>query len=125
MGQNNQFDVQKWNFDQKKSNLEHESISWNVHVGSWRNLFQSKWDIFHEFWMKMWDAIHSLLVGLMGVWREKKILSLEKVCFELRKKVEVSENFSFQTWKIFLTWKTWMEWKACNLDAISYFLTNN
>lgn len=83
----------KVKFRPKNSNLEHESTIWNFHVISWRNMFQSKLDVIHEFCMKMYEFNLELVSRSHGNSMNEKFWSSEKICFELRKKVEVSEKF--------------------------------
>ena len=68
----------------KISNLKHECTSWNFHVGSWRNMFQSKmkslsWVLDEKY------ACNPELVGQShGKFDEWKVFKFEEVCFELR-----------------------------------------
>ena len=84
----------------KNWNFEHESTSWDFHVGSWRNMFWSKmrcfsWYMDENVWMQSrvgelvsweFDEWKSFEVEKRMIWVEKKSENERKVwVFTLRK----------------------------------------
>ena len=62
-------------------------------------MFQSKMKSLSLVLDENVNAIHTWLVDLMESSMNEKFSSLEEVCFELRKKVEVSGNLSLELGK--------------------------
>ena len=92
---NNQFRVQKWNFDQK---TQISNIDIQAKIFMWdheETCFYQKNDLFHEFWMKMYECSLESVSWSHGSLMNEKFQSLERICFEMRTKVEVNENFKF------------------------------
>ena len=79
----------------KNWKFEHDSIRWDFHVGSWRNMFQSNvrcisWDLDENVWLQ---SRMDELVSWSSM--KEKFWSFVKKCFELRKQVKVDEKFEF------------------------------
>ena len=108
----------------KNWNLEHESTSWDFHLGSWRNMFQLNmrcfsWVSYEHVWMK--SIVDEFLSWEIDEWKvfevEKRMLWVDKT----------SEN-GWEVWvfiliKVFLLEKLGWNGKTWKFKAKSSFLT--